>query len=345
MVGSRVAGGMLVVGLYMFAASDAAMAQQFSAPGAAAAPAEAPAKDEPVVTAAGITLPSGLYDENADPVRDISRARERARRDNRHVLIMWGENNCEFCVHLHRLYSDDPRIKQLIQSEYELVKVDIGKFTKNLDLAKNVYATDLVSIGAPNLTVVNASTNQALAVMAGRDALSKPMTLQRVFDADYVLNFLDSNKPAPRPAAPLLAEAQQKARRDGLRVLTYFHIYGSDASAAWDRLARSPQAATLLEKAFVIRKIDVDRNPGGMELLRRLKGSPTATPPWMTILDVDGKPVSEAGTGHEFDPAAAPSSVIDWLGGAAAEKLSAEDRASISGLLQESLRPQTAEGR
>lgn len=345
MVGSRVAGWALVACLSMFAAGDAAKAQQFSAPGAAAAPAEPAAKDQPVMTAAGITLPSGLYDENADAVRDISRARERARRDNRHVLIMWGENNCEFCVHLHRLYSDDPRIKQLVQTEYELVKVDIGKFTKNLDLARNVYATDLVSIGAPNLTVVNAATNQALAVMAGKDALAKPMTLQRVFDADYVLNFLDSNKPAPRPAAPLLAEARQKARRDGLRVLAYFHIYGSDASAAWDRLARNPQAATLLEKAFVIRKIDVDRNPGGLEMLRRLKGSATATPPWMTILDVEGQPVAEAGPGHEFDPAAAPETVIDWLSSGAADKLSAADRASLTGLLEESLRPQATQGR
>lgn len=342
---SRVVGSAVVLGLWTIATGASAVAQQFSSPAnAPAAPANED-KGQPVVTAAGITLPSGLYDENADAVKDISRARERARKDNRHVVIMWGENNCEFCVHLYRLYSDDPRIKQLMQTEYELVKVDIGKFTKNVELAKNVYATDLVSIGAPNLTVVNATTNQALGVMAGKDALAKPMTLQRVFDTDYVLNFLDKNKPTPRPAMPLLAEAQQKAKRDGLRVLTYFNVYGSEACAAWDRMSRTSAAASLLEKAFVIRKIDVDRNPGGMDLLRRLKGNSTATPPWMTILDTEGKQVSEAGAGHEFDPSASPSGAIEWLRSASNGKLSPEDCASLSGLLQEGLRPQSAESK
>lgn len=306
-----------------------AMAQKFSSPETAPASGGEEAGKSATVTPAGIRLPSGLYDEKADPVKDITRARERARKDNRNVVLMWGENNCEFCVHLHRLYHDDPRIRQLMETEYELVKVDIGKFEKNIELARDVYNTDLMSLGAPDLTVVNPATNQAIAVMAGKDALAKPMTMQRVFDADYVYEFLDSNKPQPKPAVPLFNEARQKAKREDKRVLVYFTIYGSESAKAWTTAASGPKAEPILEKAFVLRKIDVDRNPGGYELLRRLKGSQTASPPWMTVVDAEGKPVAEAGNGLEFDPEAA-AEAAGWVVDASGGKLTAEDRAALA---------------
>jgi hypothetical protein len=320
----------VAAGLAALGCAGSSLGQKFSSPE------ETSGK---TVTQAGITLPSGLYDEKADAVVDINRARERAKRDNRNVVIMWGENNCEFCVHLHRLYSEDPRIKQLMETEYELVRVDIGKFEKNIDLAKNQYQTDLLQIGAPDLTVVNPTTNQAMGVMSGKDALAKPMTLQRVFDADFVFNFLDKNKPTPKPALPMLMEAQQKAKRDDRRVLAYFNIYGSDACKAWDRVADSREVRGILEKAYVLRKLDVDRNPGGYDLLRRIKGSTTANPPWMTVLDVDGKSVAEAGAGHEFDAAGSLPSVVEWLVAASSGKLTADDKDPLTKAIENAIKP------
>ncbi len=303
---------------------------------------EPPARpDGEVVTPSGITLPSGLYDANADPVRDINRARDLARRDDRNVLVMWGENNCEFCVHLHRLYTSDPRIKRLIETEYELVMVDIGKFEKNLELA-TLYQTDLLKLGAPDLTVVNPSTNQAIAVMPGKDALAKPMTLQRVFDEDYVYAFLDNNKSAPKPAVPLLSEAEQKAGRDGKRVLVYFNVYGNDACRVWDKAANDAGVAALLDAAYVVRKIDVDRNPGGYDLLHRLKASATASPPWMTVLDATGKGVAEADGGREFDPGANQAGVADWLISAGGGKLNPIQKEALAAAIKAAIAPKSA---
>lgn len=331
------AGSLAGAALAMAVGASALGQRESSPPPARGAGAEAAAPS-------GVRLPSGLYDEHADPVRDINRARERARRDNRYVLLMWGENNCEFCVHLHRLFTSDPRIKRLMETEYEPVMVDIGKFEKNLDLA-TLYKTDLLKIGAPDLTVVNPSTNETIAVMPGKDALAKPMTLQRVFDEDYVYSFLDNNRPAPNPAVPLLMEGLQNAKRDGKRVLVYFDSYGSDACRAWDRVATDPAVAAALDGAYVLRKIDVERNPGGLGLLHRLKGGADASPPWMTVLDPGasgngggiGASVAEAGGGREFDPGADPAATADWLIAASGGRLAPAKRETLTAAMRAAL--------
>jgi protein disulfide-isomerase len=286
----------------------------------------------------GFELPLKLYDEKADAARDISRARERAKPDNRRVLVMWGENRCEFCAYLNELLTTDPMLRQLIETEYELVKVDIGKFDKNLDLAHR-YSTPIddpgdkasgrPSFGAPALTVIEPSGDQALGAVGGNAMVNQPMMPpDRVFNRDFVFNFLDKNKPQAKVATMLMLEAQQKARREQKRVLTYFHVYGSDACKQFNAAATTPETLSILDKAFVLRKIDVERTIAGYDQLRRLKGSATATPPWMTVLDVDGKPAAEAGKGIEFDPEQA-GAAADWLIGASGGKLTAADRDAL----------------
>jgi protein disulfide-isomerase len=320
-----------------------ALAQRFSnpegTPPATPAPADKPA-DKPVQDdpnnhrvgggVKGFELPLKLYDEKTDAAKDIVKARERAKKDNRRVLVMWGENRCEFCAYLNEMMTTDPMIRQLIETEYEWVKVDIGKFDKNIDLANSFQVPiDRPGFGAPALCIIEPASNQSIGVAGGNEMVNQPMMPpDRVFNRDFVFNLLDKSKPQAKVATMLMLEAQQKARREEKRVLTYFNIYGSDACKVFNAAANNAETQSMLEKAFVLRKIDVERTIAGYEQLRKLKGSPTATPPWMTVLDAEGKPVAEAGKGVEFDPEQA-AQAADWLIAASGGKLTAADREAL----------------
>lgn len=335
----------LLIGLH----AGTAAAQRFSDP-AGAPEAEKPAEgDKPktddgsnhrVGGTFGFELPLSLYDEKADAAREISKARDRAKKDNRRVLVMWGENRCEFCAYLNQLMTTDPRIKQLIETEYEWIKVDIGKFDRNIELANSHQVPiNQPGFGAPALCVIEPNGGQTIGVAGGNEMVAKPMMPpNNVFDSNFVFNFLDKNKPQPKVANMLLLESQQKARREGKRVLAYFNIYGSDACRAFDRAVNMPECAAILEKAFVVRKIDVERHIAGWDMLRRLTGRPVASPPWMTVLDAEGAAVAEAGKGHELEIEKA-GDAADWLIAASNGKLTAGDRESIVAAIVEGAKP------
>lgn len=330
----------VVLAVAVGAWSSSAAAQRFSnpeTPPASPAPAEPAKQDDPsnhrVAGGGKFTLPLDLYDEQADAAKDIAAAAERARLDNRRVLAMWGENRCEFCAYLNELITTDPQLRRLIESEYVLVKVDIGKFDKNIDLATQyntpITQTKPTSFGAPAFTVIDPVRNQAVEAIGGNAMVAKNMSLTRVFDEGVIFDFLDRNKAQAKVASVLLLEARQKARREGKRVLAYFHVYGSEGGAAFDRAVTGPGLAPIIDKAYVARKIDVERTIGGHDLLRKLKGSPTATPPWAIVLDGSGNAVEEAGRGLEFDPAEA-AAAAEWLVAASGGKLSAADAQALT---------------
>lgn len=329
-------------------ASSPATAQRFSAPEKPASEPKEPAQPAPGQTpqpgndadanrvpGGKFTLPLSLYDEKADAAADIQRAREVAKKDNRRVLVMWGENKCEFCAYLNELLTTDARLKQLIETEYVWVKVDIGKFDKNIALARR-YNTPVddpgdlqvgrQAFGAPALTIIDANNDQAISAAGGNQMVAKPMMPpSKVFDADFILTMLSGGRANPEVATLLMMEAQQKAKSTDKAVLTYFHIYGSESAAFWDKVVADAQAAEVLAKAFVPRKIDVERHVAGQSLLRRLKGSAAASPPWMTVVGADGKPLAVAGDGLAFDPTAAESAV-KWLADASGGKLNETDQ-------------------
>jgi|GEM_PF-1538537 len=289
------------------------------------------------------TLPLKLYDEKADAAVTIKRARDEAKKDNRRVLIMWGENKCEFCAYLNELLTTDPQIRQFIETEYVWVKVDIGKFDKNIDLARRYntpiddpgdQAAGRPSYGAPALTVVDPASDQAIVSAGGNAMVSKPMVPpNNVFNANYILSMLSGGRATPLVANMLMVEAQQKAKTQGKKTLVYFHIWASDSCKAWDRFINDPEGAAALGKAFIPRKIDVERHVAGDGLLKRLKGTAAASPPWATVLDAESKPAADAGKGLSFDPMSLDEAA-KWLGDTGGALLTADDRAAIGRALE-----------
>lgn len=97
---------------------------------------------------AAATLP---YDEQADPQRDLQEALASARHQQKRVLIVFGANWCEDCRALDSALHARPTA-HLINAQYVVVKVDVGHFDKNLDVA-HVYG-DPTGKGIPSVVVV-----------------------------------------------------------------------------------------------------------------------------------------------------------------------------------------------
>jgi thioredoxin-related protein len=68
-----------------------------------------------------------VYDENADPVKDIKKAVELAQKENKHVMLVIGGNWCSWCMKLNKLIKSDEEIKSALYDNYQVVKVNYSK--------------------------------------------------------------------------------------------------------------------------------------------------------------------------------------------------------------------------
>jgi thioredoxin 1 len=104
-------------------------------------PLQAPAQPDPQ-----------LYKADANAARDIRRALATAVKQHKNVLLDFGGNWCIDCHILENAFHQ-PRIAPLLNDNYIVVHVDVGKYEKNLDLAKK-YHVDLQK-GVPSLAVLD----------------------------------------------------------------------------------------------------------------------------------------------------------------------------------------------
>lgn len=93
-----------------------------------------------------------LYRADAHPQQEIAQAVSKAARSKKRVILVFGGNWCGDC-HVLDYAFHQPRIEPLLKSNYEVVHVDIGKYDRNLDVAKK-YHVDLEK-GVPSLVVLN----------------------------------------------------------------------------------------------------------------------------------------------------------------------------------------------
>jgi thioredoxin 1 len=127
-----------------------------------------------------------LYKANANATQDIRQALAAAGKQHKNVLLDFGGNWCLDCHVLDNAFHQ-PRIAPLLNSNYVLVHVDVGRYDKNLDLAKK-YHVDLEK-GVPSLAVLDARGD---VLYATRD-----FERARVMSEEDVIQFLDKWKPHP----------------------------------------------------------------------------------------------------------------------------------------------------
>jgi thioredoxin 1 len=125
-----------------------------------------------------------LYRADANAAQDIRRALATAVKQHKNVLLDFGGNWCIDCHVLENAFHQ-PRIAPLLNSNYIVVHVDVGKYDKNLDLAKKYHVN--LQKGVPSLAVLD---SQGKVLYATGD-----FERAHLMSEDDVIQFLDKWRP------------------------------------------------------------------------------------------------------------------------------------------------------
>lgn len=148
------------------------------------------ASKDPVKAGQKLTAPSifnpNLYPANADAKADIKAALARAAKEKKNVLLDFGAMWCIDCHVLDKAF-EEPGTKQLLEANYVLVHIDVGRMDKNVDVAKK-YGV-VLDKGIPALAVVTPAGKVLVSHKSGEFQAARRMTM-----AD-VTAFLEKWKP------------------------------------------------------------------------------------------------------------------------------------------------------
>jgi protein disulfide-isomerase len=92
------------------------------------------------------------YNESADAKADIKHALIEAKVESLPVVLIFGANWCEECRALSATIKTGKNAAQ-IKKEFKVVKVDVGNFEHNLDIAK--YYGNPIGGGIPGATILS----------------------------------------------------------------------------------------------------------------------------------------------------------------------------------------------
>ena len=119
------------------------------------------------------------YDASADAKADIRNAIVAAKTAQVPVLVIFGANWCEDCRALDRALKS-PRNRELIERKFKIVKVDVGNFDRNLDLAA-AYGNPIKK-GIPAAVVLSPRMEVLYATRAGELANARRMSESGIYD-------------------------------------------------------------------------------------------------------------------------------------------------------------------
>jgi thiol:disulfide interchange protein len=122
------------------------------------------------------TLP---YDEKADARADLGDALDRARAENKRVLVIFGANWCPDCRSLAAKMAKGS-LSQHVAERYVVTKVDVGRFDKNLDLAQELG--NPIRKGIPAVAVITSDGRLLKATLGGELSSAKAMGDRKVLE-------------------------------------------------------------------------------------------------------------------------------------------------------------------
>jgi thioredoxin-related protein len=255
---------------------------------------------------------ASIYDKTADARVQVAKAVERAKHDDKRILLMFGGDWCSWCHKLHALFKTDREVAQALSNEYVLVTIDL----------ESPNATPLLQACKDALSQEERQRGVGYPFLAVLDADGKVVTSQRTdvleegdhHDPKKVAGFLNRWKVTPKDAKLVLDEALSRATADDKRVLLTF-------GAPWcgwchrlhDWLAR-PKIAAILDRDFIIAQVDIDRMAGGKDVMSRYRPGDGGGIPWFAILDAKGKSlVTSDGPGGNIGYPAQPKEIDHFL--------------------------------
>lgn len=130
----------------------------------------------------------GLYDHDAR--KEIRKALAQAARSNKRVLLIFGGDWCFDCHVLEHNLRQDPGLRSLLRANYRVVHVDVGRYEKNLDLAKQYKMN--VNKGVPALAVLDSDGTLLYSDPGGFFQAARRMTKKTI--ADFLLQWAPPRK-------------------------------------------------------------------------------------------------------------------------------------------------------
>ena len=125
-----------------------------------------------VILAAAATAAENPYNETADAKLDIKQALKEAAIAKVPVIVVFGANWCGDCKMLDWAMKNGASAP-LLSRDFKIVKVNVGRFDKNLDVAKS-YGVPLEK-GIPAVVIISAKNEVVYATRAGEVADARKM--------------------------------------------------------------------------------------------------------------------------------------------------------------------------
>lgn len=119
------------------------------------------------------------YDETANARAAVQQALAEARSSKQPVLLIFGANWCEDCRALDAAMKSGKNA-ELMAREFKVVKIDVGNFNKNLDIA-SAYGNP-VKKGIPAAVVVSPDNQVLYATRAGELSNARRMSETGIHD-------------------------------------------------------------------------------------------------------------------------------------------------------------------
>jgi thioredoxin 1 len=123
--------------------------------------------------------PPAIYDEAADAKGAIRATLAEAEKAKLPVLVVFGANWCGDCRMLDATFKGGPSAP-LIAKSFKVVKVDVGRFDRNVDIAEG-YRVPLKK-GIPAVAVLSPQGKLLYATEGGELADARKMGDQGVYD-------------------------------------------------------------------------------------------------------------------------------------------------------------------
>jgi protein disulfide-isomerase len=141
-----------------------------------------------MILASAVGATTWPYNEKADANADVQRALTAAHSDHKRVLLVFGANWCGDCRALDQALHGSSQT--LIEGKFDVVKIDVGNFDKNLEL--DARYGHPIGNGIPAVVVVDSSGQVLYSTKGGELANARKMGDQGIYD------FL-ATKVAPNP--------------------------------------------------------------------------------------------------------------------------------------------------
>jgi thioredoxin-related protein len=258
-----------------------------------------PAAGSPKVKPAAAKRPS-IYDKKADAREQVAAAAARATRSDKRILLMFGGDWCGWCHKLHDLFSSNAEIRRLLSYEYELVMIDT-EAPHAQELLKECSKGES-RLGFPYLAVMDAAgkllTHQETGSLEEGDH----------HDPKKVKEFLARWVVEPKNAQVLLREALARASSEDKKVFLSFGAPWCGWCHRLENFLARPEISSILDRDFVVLKIDIDRMTLGKDVMKRYRPNESGGIPWYVFLDAKGETLATSDAlngqniGYPFDP-------------------------------------------